>query len=50
LLLKVLELGVDHTQLGTQLHQLVVERFDLFLRCVLLGLVVAAQAVQQASG
>ncbi|MCY1410352.1 hypothetical protein D9M71_257200 [compost metagenome] len=47
LLLKVLELGIDHTQLGTQLHQLAVERFDLLLRGVLFGLVMAAQALQQ---
>ena len=47
LLLEVLELGIDHTQLGTQLHQLAVERFDLLLRGVLFGLVMATQALQQ---
>ncbi len=47
LLLEVLELGVDHAQLSAQLNQLAVEGFDLLLRGIFLGLVMATQALQQ---
>lgn len=50
LLLVVLELSVDHAQLGTQLYQLAAEGFDLLLRGVYFGLIVATQALQQRFG